>query len=96
MNFADLVTISPLIVAVLTAAAVLFVDLVWPGRDGPAIGVALIGLAVAALVTIQVGAETATAFGGSYKVDALTTFLDQISAADVARLVRPLRLRDQS
>jgi len=52
--FADLVTIAPLIAAVLTAAAVLLVDLVWPGRDGPAIGTALIGLAITAFVTIQV------------------------------------------
>ena len=87
MAFADLVTIAPLIAAVLTAAAVLLVDLVWPGRDGPAIGTALIGLAITAFVTIQVGAETSTAFNGSYKVDALTTFLDVLFITIVAMTV---------
>ena len=87
MAFADLVTIAPLIAAVLTAAAVLIVDLVWPGRDGPAIGTALIGLAITAFVTIQVGAETSTAFNGSYKVDALTTFLDVLFITIVAMTI---------
>ena len=87
MAFADLVTIAPLIAAVLTAAAVLLVDLVWPGRDGPAIGTALIGLAITAFVTIQVGAETSTAFNGSYKVDALTTFLDVLFITIVAMTI---------
>jgi NADH-quinone oxidoreductase subunit N len=80
LTAADVVAISPLIAAVLTASAILLVDLVWPGRSAAAVGTALVGLAITALVTISVGtpAETTplTAFGGSYTVDALTTFLD--------------------
>jgi len=68
MEFGDLVTISPLIAAVLTAAAVLIVDLAWPGRDGPAIGTALVGLAITAFVTIQVGVnQTGKYFGNTQR-----------------------------
>jgi NADH-quinone oxidoreductase subunit N len=88
LTAADVVAISPLIAAVLTAAAILFVDLAWPGRSGPAIGAALIGLAITALVTLTVGAAAATApltaFGDSYTVDALTTFLDMLFISIVA------------
>ena len=87
MTFQDFSTISPLVAAVLTAAAVLVVDLVWPGRSAPAIGTALVGLAVTAALTISVGASTATAFGGSYTVDALTTFLDILFIAIIAMTV---------
>jgi NADH-quinone oxidoreductase subunit N len=84
LNVADLVTISPLIAAVLTASAVLVVDLIWPGRSRAAVGVALAGLAITALVTVSVGTAEATAFGESYKVDALTTFLDVLFISIVA------------
>ncbi len=88
MNASDIVAIAPLIAAVLTAAAVLFVDLAWPGRSGPAVGAALIGLAITALVTIQVGTGTTLlAYGGSYKVDALTTFLDILFIGIVAMTI---------
>ena len=88
MIAADVVAIAPLIAAVLTAAAVLFVDLAWPGRSGPAVGAALIGLAITALVTIQIGmGSTLTAFGASYKVDALTTFLDILFIGIVAMTI---------
>ncbi len=83
MNAGDLVTIAPLIAAVLTAAAVLIVDLIWPGRSPIAIATALVGLGITAVVTIVVGATPATAFGGSYTVDALTTFLDVLFIAIV-------------
>ena len=63
---ADIVAIAPLIAAVLTAAAVLFVDLAWPGRSGPAIGAALIGLAITAVVTIQVGTGTTLRSSSKY------------------------------
>jgi len=76
LSYGDIVTISPLIIAVLAAAAVLIVDLVWPGRTRIAIGTALLALLLTAVVTIVVGNTPATAFGGSYTVDALTTFLD--------------------
>lgn len=84
MNPNDIWAILPLVAAVLTAAAVLFVDLAWPGRSGPAVGAALIGLALTAVATIWVGADPTTAFGGSYKVDALATFLDILFIGIVA------------
>ena len=49
-----------------------------------AIGTALIGLAITAIVTISVGQSTSTAFGGSYTVDALTTFLDVLFISIIA------------
>jgi NADH-quinone oxidoreductase subunit N len=80
----DLVLIAPLAAAVLTAAAILIVDLIWPGRSPVAIATALIGLGVTAALTVAVGATPGTAFGGSYTVDALTTFLDLLFIAIVA------------
>ena len=87
MSDGDLVTILPLVAAVLTAAAILIVDLAWPGRDRPAVATALIGLGLTAAATIAVGATEATAFGGSYTVDALTTFLDVLFIAVVAMTI---------
>ena len=84
MSFQDLTTIGPLVAAILTAAAVLIVDLIRPGRSQPAIATALIGLGLTAVVALQVGGTPATAFGGSYSVDALTTFLDILFIAVVA------------
>ena len=84
MSTQDLVTIAPLIAAVLTATAVLFVDLAWPGRSMPAIAAALLGLGITAAITIVVGRSPATAFGGAYTVDDLTTFLDILFIAVVA------------
>ena len=55
LTSADIYSIAPLIAAVLTAAAVLLVDLVRPGRSDAAIGTALVGLAATAVVTIVVG-----------------------------------------
>lgn len=76
MSFGDLITIAPIALAILTAAAVLIVDVIWPGRSSVAIGTALAGLGLTAIATIVIGGTPATAFGGSYTVDALTTFLD--------------------
>lgn len=76
MTFQDLVTIAPLVGAVLVAAAVLVVDVVRPGRRGPVLAVSLAGLAIVGVLTIVTGGTAAAAFGGAYKVDALTTFLD--------------------
>jgi len=80
----DLVTILPVVAAVLVAAAVLLVDLFWPGAERPVLGVALGGLAIVGLVVLQTGTTPATAFGGAYTVDALTTFLDVLFVAIVA------------
>ncbi len=87
MTAQDLTTIGPLIAAVLTAAAVLVVDLARPGRSAPAVATALIGLGLTAAVTLAVGATPATAFGGTYTVDALTTFLDILFIAIVAMTI---------
>jgi len=80
----DLQAIAPFIAAVGAAAAVLLVDLVLPGRRRPALITALGGLAIVAAVTIAVGGETRTAYGGAYTVDRLTTFLDILFVSIVA------------
>ena len=83
LSWQDIVTIGPLVLAILTAVAVLVVDLVRPGHTAIAVGTALIGLALTAVLTIATGqstfvvdAQAVNAFGGAYTVDALTTFLD--------------------
>lgn len=72
----DIQTISPLIAAILTAFAILLVDLARPGASGLAVATALIGLAVTAGVTLAVSTAPGVAYGGAYRVDDLTTFLD--------------------
>ena len=77
MNGHDLAIIAPFIAAVGTAIAILIADLIVPGRASVSIFVALAGLAVTAAATLLVGSmEATTAFGGAYRLDALTTFLD--------------------
>ena len=51
----DLFVLSPLIAAILTAAAVLVVDLIRPGRTAVAVGTAFIGLAITGAMTLGVG-----------------------------------------
>src|SRR5215212_10800587 len=87
----DLIAIGPFAAAVLVAIAVLLVDLVAPGRRGPALVASLGGLAIVAALTIAAGAfigddpsARALAFGGAYVVDGLTTFLDLLFVAIVA------------
>ncbi|MBF8289725.1 MAG: NADH-quinone oxidoreductase subunit [Chloroflexi bacterium] len=84
MTFQDLVTIAPLAAAILLAAALVAVDIAWPGRHSPVLIVSLGGLAIIFLLTLVTGATDATAFGGAYKVDALTTFLDGLFVLIVA------------
>jgi len=84
LNAPDLTTISPLIAAILTACAVIVVDLIKPGNKPLAIVTAYAGLAVTAALTWSVGQTPASAFGGSYTVDALTTYLDLIFISIVA------------
>jgi len=72
----ELTTISPLIAAILTACAVIVMDLIKPGSKPLTIATAYIGLAITAGLVWSVGRTPAEAFGGSYTVDALTTFLD--------------------
>jgi NADH-quinone oxidoreductase subunit N len=85
VNGHDLAIISPFVAAVATAIAILIADLIAPGRASVAIFVALAGLAVTAAATLLVGTATAdTAFGGVYKLDALTTFLDLLFISIIA------------
>jgi NADH-quinone oxidoreductase subunit N len=87
----DVVAIGPFIAAVGVAIAVLVIDLVAPGRRGPALVVSLGGLAIVAALTIAAGAfiqddptSRIVVFGGAYVVDGLTTFLDLLFIAIVA------------
>jgi len=84
----DLFTIAPFIAAVLTACAILVVDLIWPNRSALAVGTSLLGLAITAALVVVVGGNPATAFGpageGAYRVDALTTYLQLLLIAVVA------------
>ena len=78
MTWLDLQTIAPFALAILLAVAVLITDLVRPGNRTGVLAVALAGLAIIAAATIVTGQTSATAFGGGYTVDALTTFLDLV------------------
>ncbi len=78
MTFQDLVTVAPFVVAILVAAGVIVADIAAPGRRGPVLVVALGGLAVVGTLTVVTGSTPASAFGGAYRVDDLTTFLDII------------------
>jgi NADH-quinone oxidoreductase subunit N len=78
MSWSDLGTISPVVAAVLVAAAILLVDMAVPNRREAIVAVALGGLGVvAAIILIQAG-HTGSAFGGSYSLDNLTVFLDML------------------
>src|SRR3954453_4309057 len=76
--------LAPLIAAVLTAAAILIVDIIVPGRKTPALAAAFAGLAITGLLTVVVGRSPASIFDGAYTVDALTTFLDVLFVSIVA------------
>ena len=60
MSLADLNVASPVVVAILTALAILLVDLALPGRTTAALVTALGGLLITAIVTISVGSGVAT------------------------------------
>jgi len=87
MTFQELSTVAPFVVAILTAIAIMIVDLAWPNRSSLAVATALTGLAITAVLVILVGGTGTTAqlaFGGTYKVDALTTFLQLLLIGVVA------------
>jgi NADH-quinone oxidoreductase subunit N len=84
MTSAELLTIAPLAAAVLVAAAILVVDFVRPGRQGPALVTALVGLVIVGGLVLLAGRSPGEAFGGAYRVDALTTFLDILFVAIIA------------
>jgi len=88
MSGHDVTVITPFIAAVATAIAILIADLIAPGRASVAIFVALAGLAVTAAATVIVGSsEATTAFGGVYRLDALTTFLDLLFISIIAMTI---------
>jgi NADH-quinone oxidoreductase subunit N len=76
MTTTELLVISPIIAGVLTAVAVLLVDLVAPARRSLTLGTAIVGLGVVLAFIVLAGASPGEAFGGAYTVDDLTTFLD--------------------
>jgi NADH-quinone oxidoreductase subunit N len=80
----DIALILPLVAAIGAAIVVLIVDLILPNRPTLAVTVALIGLAVVAVATLAAGQNPGTAYGGAYKVDALTTFLDLLFVSIIA------------
>ncbi len=84
MSWQDLVVIGPLVGAVVVAVLVLLVDLVRPGRTVPVVIVSVGGLAALAALVAATGAVPASAFGGAYSVDALTTYLDLLFVAIAA------------
>jgi len=84
----DVTVISPFILAVATAIAILVADLISPGRSTVTVFVALAGLAITAAATIAVGSmDATTAYGGAYKLDALTTFLDLLFISIIAMTI---------
>ncbi|MBA3234739.1 MAG: NADH-quinone oxidoreductase subunit N, partial [Chloroflexi bacterium] len=82
MTSEEFILISPFVAGILTAVAILAADLVRPGRTAVAVSVALIGLAITAILALAVG--NGSAFGGTYKVDDLTRFLDVLFVAVIA------------
>jgi NADH-quinone oxidoreductase subunit N len=84
MTWSDFATVAPFAAAVAVAALVVVADIVRPGNRHLALGVALAGLVGVGALTLWTGQTPGTAFGGMYKVDNLTTFLDTIFIAIAA------------
>ncbi len=84
MAIADLTVIAPLAAMIVLGAAIILVDIVRPGDAIAATGTALLGLGIVAALAIWTGATPGTAFGGSYRVDDLTTFLHLVFVAIAA------------
>jgi NADH-quinone oxidoreductase subunit N len=76
VTWQDLTVIAPFALAVLLAGLVLVVDAIRPGDRAAVLAVMLVGLGIVAIATVITGQTEQLAFGGAYKVDALTTFLD--------------------
>src|SRR5512146_3385727 len=84
MTWSDVVTMGPFAAGVALAMAVLLVDVIKPGARSAVIGLSLVGLGLIAVLTVVTGETDATAFGGAYVVDGLTTFLDLVFIGIVA------------
>src|SRR5450631_3906308 len=81
MNWSDLGTIAPVVIAVLVAAAILIVDMILPGRRNASLATALGGLGVVAVALVAQAGHSGDAFGGAYSLDNLTVFLDFLFVA---------------
>jgi NADH-quinone oxidoreductase subunit N len=84
VNWSDLGTISPVIAAVIVAAAILIVDMAVPGRRNAILVTALGGLLIVGAIILAQAGRTETAFGGAYALDNLTVFLDFLFVAIAA------------
>jgi NADH-quinone oxidoreductase subunit N len=89
VNGHDLTVVAPLLLAIGTAVTILLVDLVAPGRRDAAIAVSLVGLAAVAAATLVASGwveagNGGDAFGGAYRLDAMTTFLDLLFVSIIA------------
>src|SRR5664279_3167228 len=84
MTWADLSTIAPFAAAIIVAGLVILTDIILPGQRVPALIVSFIGLAVVAGLAIAVSSHPGTAFGGAYRVDDATTYLDLLFVAIIA------------
>jgi NADH-quinone oxidoreductase subunit N len=74
----EALAILPLIWVIGLAIVVVVVDMAWPGRERPVAAVAIIGIVIDIGLAVAAGANGTTqdAFGGAYRRDSLTTFLD--------------------
>lgn len=72
------VAIAPLIYVVALAIALVVIDMAWPGRDRAIATVAAGGIVIGILIALAAGSSGGVqdAFGGAYRRDPLTTFLD--------------------
>jgi len=95
MSWADLVVLAPVAATVALAGLVIVVDLVRPGASRPPLVITYLGLVCVAAVTWWVGTTPGSAFGGSYVVDDLATFVDLlfIFVIAITMLVAPGYLR---
>ncbi|MBP1705702.1 MAG: proton-translocating NADH-quinone oxidoreductase, chain [Chloroflexi bacterium] len=95
MSWADLVVLAPVAAAVALAGLVIVVDLVRPGASRPPLVITYLGLVGIAALTWWIGMTPGSAFGGSYRVDDLATFIDLlfIFVIAITMLVAPGYLR---
>ena len=84
MSWSDVGTISPVVIAVLVAAAILVVDMAVPGRRTPILVTALGGLGIVAVAILIQAGHGGSAFDGAYSLDNLTVFLDMLFVAIAA------------
>jgi NADH-quinone oxidoreductase subunit N len=78
----ELIAVAPFVYVVALAVVLIAVDMVRPGADRLVTGVTAVGLLVGMLVAAWSGANgLQDAFGGAYRRDALTTFLDVLFMA---------------